>query len=188
MNNSSLPSGVSGTTAPSIFGSAILNEQQRPPCLSAHKVVHKRFSGPRPAWEFWEFQAWREIFGQNIWRGACQYIARHLWGPCYFVSSTHSGGQLWVCHEGFSYKCFHFPIYNRFTPKKEVSGSSGIAWGLSFEYLFILWFQNSCIRQLFSCIYLQLFRCIMQLVEVWTTSCGAWAPEQVGFRSWGTQA
>ena len=37
--------------------------------------------------------------------------------------------------------------------------------------------------QLFSCIYLQLFRCIMQLVEVWTTSCGAWAPEQVGFRS-----
>lgn len=116
MNNSSLPSGVSGTTAPSIFGSAILNEQRRPPCLSARKVVHKRFSGPRPAWEFWEFQAQREIFGQNIWRGACQCIPRHLWGPCYFVSSTHSGGQLWVCHEGFSYKCPHFPIYNTFSP------------------------------------------------------------------------
>lgn len=70
MNNSSLPSGVSGTTAPSIFGSAILNEQPRPPRLSACKVVHKRFSGPWPTWELWEFQAQREIFGQNIWRGA----------------------------------------------------------------------------------------------------------------------
>ena len=53
MNNSSLPSDVSGTTTPSIFGSAILNEQPRPPCLSARKVVHKRFSGPKPTWEFW---------------------------------------------------------------------------------------------------------------------------------------
>ena len=54
--------------APSIFGSAILNEQPRPPCLSARKVVHKRFSGPRPTWEFWNSRPKGRSLGFGSWR------------------------------------------------------------------------------------------------------------------------